>query len=421
MAQGSIRELGPGRYQVRVYVSREAGKDRYNTKVVRGTLKDAELERARMLIEASTGQVVTRAGKGSVGELLEEWFRVKSPTWSETTQEFNRGALDRHLLPTLGPTSKRRLTTKQIQAWHASLRRKGLSWAYIKRLNDVLSAALRVAHEEWKELPENPCPRVKVPKHEVAPPELEEALLLAEAAGDERKGKKGQALRARPELARAFGVKACTGLRRGELCGLQVRDLVGLGEGLAELHVRRRVIELRPKSDGTKASRPRRGEGDPDRLVVKELTKGDQPGRRVPLDPDTLELVQAQVDYMRARAEACGGRLRPDAFLFSHEAEGRAPWRPGYLTQEWGRHRARLGEAAAGVRLHDLRHVYASELLAAGVDEVTAASVVGHARPTTTLNIYAHLRRGSNQRVANIMSARVKAARGGKYTVRDVD
>ena len=45
----------------------------------------------------------------------------------------------------------------------------------------------------------------------------------------------------------------------------------------------------------------------------------------------------------------------------------------------------------SGVKLHDLRHFYASGLIAAGCDVVTVQRSLGHAKATTTLNTYAHL------------------------------
>ena len=41
------------------------------------------------------------------------------------------------------------------------------------------------------------------------------------------------------------------------------------------------------------------------------------------------------------------------------------------------------------MRLHDLRHFAATQLLAAGVDVRTVAGRLGHANPTVTLNVYA--------------------------------
>jgi integrase len=46
----------------------------------------------------------------------------------------------------------------------------------------------------------------------------------------------------------------------------------------------------------------------------------------------------------------------------------------------------------APVKLHDLRHYYASGLIAAGCDVVTVQRALGHASATVTLNTYAHLR-----------------------------
>ncbi len=44
-----------------------------------------------------------------------------------------------------------------------------------------------------------------------------------------------------------------------------------------------------------------------------------------------------------------------------------------------------------GVRLHDLRHFYASGLIVSGCDVVTVQRALGHAKSTTTLTTYAHL------------------------------
>ncbi|MGI8888891.1 MAG: tyrosine-type recombinase/integrase, partial [Nocardioidaceae bacterium] len=49
------------------------------------------------------------------------------------------------------------------------------------------------------------------------------------------------------------------------------------------------------------------------------------------------------------------------------------------------------GRRAEGIKLHDLRHFYASGLIAAGCDVVTVQRSLGHPKATTTLNTYAHL------------------------------
>lgn len=72
---------------------------------------------------------------------------------------------------------------------------------------------------------------------------------------------------------------------------------------------------------------------------------------------------------------------------------GQPPERPlvrqnsvGYL---WRRTRAAAG--IESMRLHDLRHFYASGLIAAGCDVVTVQRALGHKSATVTLSTYSHL------------------------------
>ncbi len=57
-------------------------------------------------------------------------------------------------------------------------------------------------------------------------------------------------------------------------------------------------------------------------------------------------------------------------------------------------HQWRLIRSQVGLEqftLHDLRHFYASALIAAGCDVVTVQRALGHSSATITLNIYSHL------------------------------
>ena len=66
----------------------------------------------------------------------------------------------------------------------------------------------------------------------------------------------------------------------------------------------------------------------------------------------------------------------PGALLFSRDGLGEEPWYPDSITRRFHRlcERAGLG----GMRLHDLRHYVATQLLAAGVDVRTVAGRLGH-------------------------------------------
>lgn len=76
----------------------------------------------------------------------------------------------------------------------------------------------------------------------------------------------------------------------------------------------------------------------------------------------------------------------PERWLFTVADQ---PMYDNAVTWRW-----RATRRAAGlpkVRLHDLRHFYASGLIAAGCDVVTVQRALGHATATTTLNTYSHL------------------------------
>jgi integrase len=74
--------------------------------------------------------------------------------------------------------------------------------------------------------------------------------------------------------------------------------------------------------------------------------------------------------------------------LAVHGPEG-APVHPGSAHLVWTRQRASCG-LPRGLRLHDLRHFYASRLIADRADILTVQRRLGHARASTTLDVYAH-------------------------------
>ncbi|MBC7375678.1 MAG: tyrosine-type recombinase/integrase, partial [Frankiales bacterium] len=73
----------------------------------------------------------------------------------------------------------------------------------------------------------------------------------------------------------------------------------------------------------------------------------------------------------------------PSRWMF--EATPGQPPHQNTVGHQWQR------AGVTGVTLHDLRHFYASGLIAAGCDVVTVQRPIGHAKATTTLNTYAHL------------------------------
>lgn len=141
--------------------------------------------------------------------------------------------------------------------------------------------------------------------------------------------------------------------------------------------------------------------------------------RTVPLGPITTAVVQLRRRHALEAAEAIGVPLRPDAFVFSDEPDSSAPWRTAQGGKRYIRIRRRLiaedldAQRAAGVaepvspltkvRLYDLRHHFATELLSAGADPKAVADLLGHTRVATTTDTYAGSIPARHRELADIM------------------
>ncbi len=149
-------------------------------------------------------------------------------------------------------------------------------------------------------------------------------------------------------------------MRRGELCGLQIRD-VDLDRGL--VHVAFNYVV-------------RGGQR------VRKDTKTHQ-DRWLAMDPDTCALISTYLEEIRAELAAVGAGLRDDADLFSNDPARSRPWNP-----DWATHKVAEASVTAGVKL-DIkggRHYTASQLLAGGFDLRNTAARLGHsAGGATTL------------------------------------
>ena len=66
-----------------------------------------------------------------------------------------------------------------------------------------------------------------------------------------------------------------------------------------------------------------------------------------------------------------------------------------------------------GIRLHDLRHFYASGLIADGCDVVTVQRALGHAKASTTLDTYAKLWPSGEDRTRRAASSLARQVLGG--------
>ena len=122
----------------------------------------------------------------------------------------------------------------------------------------------------------------------------------------------------------------------------------------------------------------------------------------------TLTLPRVTVEALRQHRVgqqkeqlAAGGRWRHSGFVFTTTI--------GTLLDESNVRKAfvmLLAQAGLPrIRLHDLRHTYASLLLAQGVDPRTIMEILGHSQVSLTLNTYSHILPSLKREAADKMDA----------------
>lgn len=72
---------------------------------------------------------------------------------------------------------------------------------------------------------------------------------------------------------------------------------------------------------------------------------------------------------------------------------------PDYVTREF--HKVIIGSKLPTIRLHDLRHCVASNLLNSGYSPTDVAAWLGHSSPNTTFGYYAHASKASKEHISN--------------------
>ena len=359
--RGSIRTKVPGKvYELRVSLGKDprTGRYRQQSVTVRGSRSDAQRALRRLLDDIESGRHERPdGGARTFAELLDEWLAFKAAAdRSPTTIARYRSSIEQQLKPALGDRRLDRLDTKGFDDLYRALA-ASLSPATIMKTHLVARAALDRA-VRWGWIARNPSAAAEPPtvhRPMIRPPSPEAFGRLVKTAERED-----------PTFAVALRVAAATGARRGELCALRWSD-VDLDQ--RTITIERAVIIV----DGG----------------VQERSTKTHNRRTVALDAGTLERLREHLAAEQASATACGASLSAEAFVFSRRPGGTLPLRPDNCTSTFQKVARRAG--LSGFSMKDAtRHLAATQLIAGGVDVRTVAGRLGHARASTTLDIYSH-------------------------------
>ena len=232
-------------------------------------------------------------------------------------------------------------------------------------ISSMLSTAVK-----WQLIFSNPCSRVVLPKNK-----RKEAVYLDEdQAAQLLQALEGESLQHQVIVKMLL----YTGMRRGELCGLEWKDI----------DFERAVISVR------RSSLYLFGKG-----VFEDETKNETSERCMKVSDDVIAMLRIWRAEQAKERLRLGDQWQDNDRLFT--AWNGAPIRPDVITAWF--HKFVTKNGLPPIHVHSLRHTNATLLIAAGTNLTTVAARLGHANTTTTSKIYAHAIKSADQAAAEAL------------------
>jgi integrase len=311
-----------------------------------------------------------------VSQFLTDWLESIKPRVRETTWVSYRMAVER-ITRQIGAVQLQSLTPLQVEGMYARLLERGgaggrpLAPKTVRNCHIVLRRALADA-ERLGLVTRNPAAAAKAvsaPRAEQKTWSSEEIQRFFDAVAGER-------------LSMAFVLLATTGMRRGEVLGLRWEDVDLDGRALSI------VQTLTTVSNRVHIGPPKTGKSR----------------RRVSLDTVTFDALRAHRMRQLEERLAAGDAWSNDADLvFTDELGG--PVHPDRFSKSFDRI-VRDAELPR-IRLHDLRHSYATLALKAGVHPKVVSERLGHSTIAITLDLYSHVAQGLDADAAELIASRI--------------
>lgn len=381
--RGSVVKRGSG-YSVVVELGRDpvTGKRRQKWHSGFRTRKDAERARIELLGQVDTGSYVEKS-KQTVAGFLEEWLTSIEASVRPATAYSYRRNMDLHVVPHIGGALLQEVDAGTLNGLYALLlasgrkdgKDGGLSKRSVRYVHTILHSAFRDA-VRWERLTRNPA-NAATPPTETASERPEMATWDAPTLRGflDRSAAEGDRYRA------AWFLLATTGMRRGEALGLRWSD-VDLVASTAS--IRQTLITVKRRAE----------------FGTPKTAKGR---RQIALDAGTVAVLREHRARQLEERLLLGAGWRDHDLIFT-KVDG-SPIHPEKFSREFARRVARYG--VPPIRLHDLRHTWATLALAAGVHPKVVQERLGHANVSITLDIYSHATPAMQASAAETVAAAV--------------
>ena len=332
------------------------------------------------LIGSVNHGVYVHKSKQTTAEFSAEWLAAIAPTVRPATLYSYARNLRLHVLPYVGSAPLMAIDAGTLNGLYARLLAEGrknsegggLSPRSVQYVHTIAHRMLRDA-VKWGRLSRNPADAADPPRSTAS-------------------GRPGRVTWTATELASfverartdrhwtAYLLLATTGMRRGEALGLRWADL-DLIAGRAT--IRQTVVTVNHEVQ----------------LGTPKTAKGR---RSVSLDRVTVALREHR-KTQNAERLLIGSGWRDNDLVFC-KVDG-TPLHPERFSREFTRRVTRLGLPM--IRLHDLRHGWATMALAAGVHPKVVQERLGHSSISITLDTYSHVSPALHGEAAETVAALV--------------
>ena len=373
--QGSIRKDDSGAWFFVIDIDGPDGKRRQVKRRGFATKKAAQAALTALNGDVQRGTFVAPL-RSTLGQfLIDDWLPARSVSLRPSTVVCYEQLIRNYVVPTIGSTRLQLVDGAMLNRLYGDLlttgrtgnRRHagpGLSVKTVRNLHGVLTRAFRDG-VRWGHLQRNPCDAADPPKG--ASPEMkvwssDQLRTFSQSVATHR-------------WSAVWSLMATTGMRRGEVLGLRWTDV-----DLEARTVRVQSTRIRYRS-----------------TIATSTPKTARGNRTIAVGPAIVAALRAWKRHQTADRFLVGEAWSDVDGLIVTNIDGSAP-NPEAFSNLFANLARRAGLPA--IRLHDLRHSYATAALAAGVPVKVVSQRVGHADVGVTLKVYAHVMPGDDEDAA---------------------
>ena len=301
---------------------------------------------------------------------------AKSVTMSENARSTYQGNLDKWIYPALGDLKMPDITPANISTLLLSMQSAGKAHATVIKVYTILSGLFKMAYLS-DTIARNPMDKVERPKprkdevhgNEVEAYTVEEVCYILKCLENE------------PLKWQVFlRLLIDTGIRRGECCGLQWKDV----------DFQANTITI----SGNLCYTPQKG-------IYLDTPKNGRT-RTVDVDPTVMALLRALRSEQANRAIS--------AYVFTQDGSA-APMHPQSPTRYMKKLSVKY--RLPGLHPHAMRHSFASIAITNGADIASVSEKLGHSDKAVTLRMYTHADQESMRRASQIFREAIKKAEQG--------